>query len=152
MNSLFRLRTCGLALGLVSALLVRPVVGFAADDVAAPVAPPDSPIPFPLWDDIKNDTYEQRDHFADGARHLLARLDVEIGKLNAKRAGMLTDTKDWDFDMKEVNASREGLQSRLTELGQANTPETWGDVKGKIGEAWRRALLALDKMKTSRTS
>jgi hypothetical protein len=152
MNSLCRFRSCGLALGLVSLVFLRPLVASAADDVAAPVAPPDSPIPFPLWDDIKGDTYEQRDHFADGVRHLLARLDVEIGKLNAKRAGMLTDTKDWDFDMKEVNSSRSGLQSRITELAQANTPETWADAKGKIGEAWRRALLALDAMKTARTS
>jgi hypothetical protein len=152
MNSLLRLRSCGLALGLFGALVLRPAVAHATDDVAAPVAPPDAPIPFPLWDDIKSDTYDQRAHFAEGAKHMLARLDEEIGKLNAKRAGMTTDTKDWDFDMKEVNNCRTLLQSRITDLGQANTPETWADAKDKVGEAWRRALLALDKMKSARTS
>ncbi len=110
------------------------VTSSLASDVAASVTPSGEPIA--RWRDIKADTYATRVHFAQGADRLLARLDVEIGKLNAKRAAMTTDTKDWDFAMKEVNNLRGVLQDRISELGPADTPEKWADVKDKVGEAW----------------
>lgn len=105
-----------------------------------------------LWGAIKGDTYEQRGHFAHGAERLLGRLDEQIRDLRAKRAGMTTDTKDWDFNMKEVDDSRVLLKGKLMELARANTPEVWSDVKDKIGEAWRRSQAAVDKMNSTRTS
>jgi hypothetical protein len=105
-----------------------------------------------MWAAIKGDTYDRRDHFAHGADRLLGKLDEQIRDLRAKRASMTTDTKDWDFNMKEVDDSRVLLKGKITELARANTPETWADVKDKIGEAWRRSQLAVDKMNTTRTS
>jgi hypothetical protein len=104
------------------------------------------------WTDIKGDTYDQRGHFAWGAGQLAARLTDEIRQLNAKRAAMTTDTKDWDFAMKDVLESRDQLMSRLTEVNKATTPETWADAKDKVGEAWQRSQLAVDNMHTTVTS
>jgi hypothetical protein len=122
----------------------------AVADVAPPLAPAGTPDP--KWSAIKADTYDQRAHFAYGARKLLARLDGEIARLNAKRAGMTTDTKDWDFVMKEVNNSRSLLQGRISDLEKATTPETWADAKDKVGDAWHLARLAVDKMNSTVTS
>ncbi len=105
-----------------------------------------------LWSNIKDDTYDQRDHFSRGAERLLVRLDEQIRILKAKRAAMTSDTKDWDFNMKEVDDSRVLLKGRLTDLTKADTPDAWTDVKDKIGEAWRRSQVAVDKMNDTRTS
>jgi hypothetical protein len=104
------------------------------------------------WVAIKGDTYDQRAHFAAGAARLSAKLDEQISLLRAKRANMTTDLKDWDFAMKEVDASRALLTSRMTELAQTTTPETWADAKDKVGEAWKASQLAVDKMHTTVTS
>jgi hypothetical protein len=40
----------------------------------------------------------------------------------------------------------------MNTLGKATTPETWNDAKEKIGEAWHRSQLAVDKMNSTRTS
>jgi hypothetical protein len=106
----------------------------------------------PDWVAIKGDGYDQRGHFAAGAAHLSAKLDDQIRQLKAKRAGMTTDLKDWDFAMKEVDTERALLTSRITELSQATTPETWADAKDKFGEAWKASQLAVDKMHTTVTS
>jgi hypothetical protein len=87
-----------------------------------------------------------------GLAQLSARLNGEIRELNAKRAAMTTDTKDWDFAMKDVLDSRDLLTSRTTEIGKATTPEAWSDCKDKVGEAWGRSQLAVDKMHTTVTS
>jgi len=105
-----------------------------------------------LWSDIKSDTYDQRDHFAAGARRLCAKLDEQIQELQAKRVAMTTDTKEWDFNMKEVEECRMLLKGRIDELAKATTPEAWADAKDKIGEAWKRSQLAVDKMNSTRTS
>jgi hypothetical protein len=105
-----------------------------------------------LWSDIKGDTYDQRDHFAAGARRLSARLDEQIQELRAKRAAMTTDTKEWDFTMKEVEESRVLLTGRIDDLAKAATPEAWVDAKDKVGEAWKRSQFAVDKMNSTRTS
>jgi hypothetical protein len=104
------------------------------------------------WVEIKGDTYDQRAHFIAGVERLSAGLDHEIALLKAKRAGMTTDTKDWDFAMKEVEDSRSVLTSRTTELAKVNTPEAWVAARDGIGEAWSRSQLAVDKMNTTVTS
>jgi len=105
-----------------------------------------------LWSDIKGDAFDQRDHFVAGASRLAAKLDEQIQELRAKRGAMTTDTKEWDFSMKEVENCRVLLTGRIGELAPATTPETWADVKDKIGEAWKRSQLAVDKMSSTRTS
>jgi hypothetical protein len=104
------------------------------------------------WSDIKNDTYEQRAHFTDGTGRMMAKLDREIRELRDKRAGMTTDTKDWDFLMKDVDDSRALLVGRIEDISKTTTPETWADAKDKVGDAWHRAQLAVDKMNSARTS
>jgi hypothetical protein len=106
----------------------------------------------PDWVAIKADTYDQRLHFEAGAARLSAKLNDEIGILKAKRAGMTTDLKDWDFAMKDVDVARALLTSRMTELSQATTPETWIDARDKFGEAWKSSQLAVDKMNSTVTS
>jgi hypothetical protein len=106
----------------------------------------------PDWVAIKGDAYEQRAHFSAGAARLSAKLNDEIGLLKAKRAGMTTDLKDWDFAMKDVDVSRSLLTSRMTDLSQATTPEAWADAKDKFGDAWKRSQLAVDKMNSTVTS
>jgi hypothetical protein len=106
----------------------------------------------PDWVAIKADAYEQRSHFAAGAARLSAKLDEQINLLKAKRAGMTKDLNDWDFAMKEVDAGRALLTSRMTDVSQATTPETWADARDKFGEAWRASQLAVDKMHTTVTS
>jgi len=105
-----------------------------------------------LWSDIKGDNYDQRDHFAAGARRLTAKLDGQIQELRAKRAAMTTDTKEWDFAMKEVEDCSMLLAGRVGDLANAATPEVWADAKDKVGEAWKRSQLAVDKMNSTRTS
>jgi hypothetical protein len=106
----------------------------------------------PDWVAIKNDTYDQRGHFSAGAARLSAKLDEQMSQLKAKRAGMTTDLKDWDFAMKEVDSCRALLTSRMTEVNQATTPETWVDARDKFGDAWKASQLAVDKMRTTVTS
>ncbi len=65
---------------------------------------------------------------------------------------MTTDTKEWDFAMKEVEECRMLLKGRIEDLAKAMTPEVWTDAKDKIGEAWKRSQLAVDKMNSTRTS
>lgn len=103
------------------------------------------------WSDIRNDTYPQRAHFTEGVNRLSAYLDHEISVLKAKRAGMTTDTKDWDFAMKEVLESRDYMTSRMDELAKAATEDTWNDAKQNVAEAWKRSQLAVDKMNTTIT-
>ena len=62
-----------------------------------------------------------------------------------------TDTKGWDFAMKEMEDARSALHSIGTELSQA-TPETWNQEKDKVGQAWVRTQEAYDKVKSSTTS
>lgn len=85
----------------------------------------------PVWTDIEGDTYDQRAHFTAGINGLSAKLDGQIRVLKAKRAGMTTDTKDWDLAFQEVEASRTYLTGMMNALAQQTTPETWLDVKGR---------------------
>jgi malate synthase len=104
------------------------------------------------WSPIKDDTYAQRDAFAKGVDALSLRLNQEMGQLKAKRAAMTADTDEWDFSMKEVDASRAQLTSAMVMLAKADTPDTWNDAKAKVGDAWHRAQLAVDAMNATRTT
>jgi len=105
-----------------------------------------------LWSDIKGDTYSQRTHFSSGVAKMNARLDEQISELRARRAGMTTDTSDWDLAMKDVEECRSLFTDRMHTLANVTTPEAWDDAKEKIGEAWNRSQLAVDKMNSTRTS
>jgi hypothetical protein len=106
----------------------------------------------PVWTDIQTDTYDQRAHFAAGINRLSAKLDDQIRVLKAKRAGMTTDLKDWDLAFKEVEESRSYLTSCMSDLAKTTTPETWADAKDKVGEAWKRSQIAVDKMNATVTN
>jgi hypothetical protein len=146
MNTMPRLRRLALALALAVAALAsagpRAVASIDGVDTSTDQ----------LWAAIKGDTYDQRAHFADGANRMLAKLDEQIQALKAKRAAMTTDTTDWDIAMKEVDGSRVLLAGRMNELAKTTTPETWADVKDKVGDAWKRSQLAVDNMNSTRTS
>jgi hypothetical protein len=149
MNASLSLRSLVLALGFAAGSAGGLITRAHADVIT--VAGSDGTTA-PAWEEIKGDTYDQRAHFASGVDRLSFRLDEQIRLLKAKRAGMTTDIKDWDFNMKEVDESRSMLTSRITELKQTTTPETWADAKDKVGEAWKRSQLAVDKMNTTVTS
>jgi len=104
------------------------------------------------WTSIENDGYELKGHFMDGITYLSTVLDNQIAQLKAKRAAMTTDTKDWDLAMKEVSDSRSVLTSRLGELSKADTPEAWTNARDQVGEAWKRAQAAIDKVGQTVTS
>lgn len=123
-----------------------------APTAAAPTAPAVTPAPAAQWSDIENDTYDTRAHFFPGLNQLEARVDAQVTELTAIRAAMKStiNTKDWDFAMKEMEDARIYLKSTGEDLGKAN-PETWDQLKEKVGQAWARTQAAYDKVKTSTT-
>jgi hypothetical protein len=124
---------------------------------ARPAADPGTPFnvitdtPSPSWDDIKDLTYAQHAAFSAGLARIEGRLDAQISALNAKRAAMTTDTKDWDFAMKDVNESRSYLTGLNEEVATAG-PDTWTQEKEKVEAALKRAEDACEKVKMSTTS
>lgn len=132
--------------------LLALLAGSAALRVEAQLIPVPEETADQAWAELKDDTYDQRSLFTAGVNKLSARLDEQIRVLRAKRAGMTTDLKDWDFAMKDVDDARSMLTSRMTELSQANTPDTWVAARDNIGDAWKRAEAAVDKMNTTVTS
>ena len=105
------------------------------------------------WADIKDDTYDQRVHFTAGLKGLESGVDDQIAALNAKRATLpaATDTKDWDFSMKEMGDARSALKSMGEELEKANA-DTWAEAKERVSQAWVRSQAAYDKVKGSTTA
>lgn len=104
------------------------------------------------WTDLKEITYDSRAQFFAGLQKLEARVDEQIGELNAKRAAMnsTVDTKNWDFAMKEMVNARAYLKSTGEDLRKAD-PETWNQLKDKVGQAWVRTQDAYGKVKASTT-
>jgi hypothetical protein len=149
MNAAHTLHRLGLTLGLLAATLVRPLPLGATEVVSIAGSDGSSA---PAWVGIENDTFEQRAHFEAGMRGLSARLDEQIRILRAKRSKMTTDVKDWDFAMKEVDASRSYLTGVIREVHEASTEEAWTAAKEKAGEAWKRSQLAIDKVNSTVTS
>ncbi len=105
------------------------------------------------WTDIKDNPFEARDLFLVGLVRLQARVDLQIAELAAKRAAMIaenTETKSWDFAMKEMENSRSYLLSMGDEAAMA-TRENWDPMKQKVGYAWLRTQEAYGKVKASTT-
>ena len=132
-----------LAIATVSTTAPQPVAEARPDSATAPAE----------WSDISENTYDTRAQFFAGLKRLEARVDVQVRELNEQRAAMKStrDTKDWDFAMKEMDDARTYLISTGEELGKA-TPETWVQLKDKVGQAWMRTQAAYDKVKASVTS
>jgi hypothetical protein len=150
MNSAHTPRRLLLALGLLVAGPAGLVPHLCAQATQFPAVPEETADQ--AWAELKDNTYDMRAQFATGVNRLSGRLDDQIRMLRAKRAGMTKDLADWDFAMKEVDDSRSDLTSRMTELGKATTPETWVAARDNIGDAWKRAEAAVDKMNTTVTS
>jgi hypothetical protein len=150
MNTALHPRRLVLALGLLAAGLAGVAPQLRAQATQVPSVPEETADQ--AWADLKDSTYDMRAQFSTGVNRLSARLDDQIRMLRAKRAGMTKDLADWDFAMKEVDDSRSDLTSRMTELSKANTPETWVAARDNIGDAWKRAEAAVDKMNTTVTS
>jgi len=121
---------------------------------AIPAAVAASPVVAPsAWSDIQEYTFDMRAQLLAGLKQLEAKVDDQIRELVAKRATMkgLTDTKDWDFAMKEMQEARSSMQSADAELSKA-TQEAWDQAKDKVGQAWVRTQDAYAKVKASTTS
>jgi hypothetical protein len=133
-----------------AATVTTTMPGPTMTDQVAATANPDAAA---KWSDLKDYTYDQRAQFFAGLSRLEARVDEQVDELTVKRGAMksTTDTKDWDFAMKEMEDARSALHSIGTELSQA-TPETWNQEKDKVGQAWVRTQVAYDKVKSSTTS
>jgi hypothetical protein len=130
----------------------QPTVPVAKPVKVVPVAVNSPSVPAPVsWMDIKDFTFQERAAFLAGAAVLENTLAGQISELNAKRAVMTAETKDWDFAMKELNDSRDYLKSTIDEAGRA-TPESWGQEKDKVGTALQRAQDALEKVRMTTTS
>jgi hypothetical protein len=131
-----------------SLTITLPIPGPAPAPAAAasPLAPAQA-----TWSDMETLTFEQRSQFLADLSLLLNKLDAQIGSLNAKRATMTTDTKDWDIAMMDVTAARAYLAGLTSEVSQAS-PETWDQEKDRVGTAWQKAEDACDKVRTSTTS
>jgi len=140
----------------VAAAPSAPVPPIAAVPVAAPAivaSTTPSGVTPSNWADIKDDTYDQRAHFTAGLKGLESGVDDQITALNAKRSALpaATDTKDWDFAMKEMGDARSALMSTGEELEKA-TADTWADAKERVSQAWLRSQAAYEKVKGSTTS
>jgi hypothetical protein len=105
------------------------------------------------WSDIKDDSFDMRAQFLAGLNQMEAKVDDQDSALTAKRATMksTTDTKDWDFAMKEMEDARSYLKSMNEDLSKA-TPETWNQEKDKVGQAWARTQKAYENVKSSTTN
>jgi hypothetical protein len=150
MNTLQRRSFPVAALGLLVLLAAGPAATSRGQVAAVPVVADQTADQ--AWSDLATKTYDQRDQLMTGVNRLSARLDDQIRALKAKRAGMTTDVKDWDFDMKDVEECRSLLTSRISDLKQTNTQDTYLAARDKVGEAWIAAEAAVDKMHTTVTS
>jgi hypothetical protein len=119
----------------------------AADPVVAA-----APVADARWSDIEFTTFELRAKFFTGLDRLEVQLDNQILALKAKRATMkgTTSTKDWDWAMKEMDNSHAYLTAMGKELAQAG-PDTWNQMKDRVGLAWVRTQNACQNVKASTT-
>ncbi len=105
------------------------------------------------WTNIKDYTYAQRLQLLSGLSSVQARVDAQIAELRAKRATMLppTRTVDWDFAMQEMLNARAYLRSMSWDLAKA-TPQTWDQIRERVGQAWVRTQDAYGRVKASTTT
>jgi hypothetical protein len=144
-------QTAGASAPLARDLATTTVPGPNATVPAAAAAGPD--VAFARWIDIKECTYDMRAQFFAGLSRLESRVDGQVKELTARRAAMnsTANTQDWDFAMKEMENARVLLRSTGEDLSKAS-PETWGQQKDKVGEAWVRTQEAYARVKSSTTS
>jgi hypothetical protein len=128
-----------------------PAVSAPLPAPVAPAAVSAVPASQVLWSDMEILTYDQRSLFVTDLSGLVMKLDGQIASLNAKRAAMTTDTKDWDIAMMDVTAARAYLAGLAAEVSHAS-PDTWDQEKERVGTAWQKAEDACDKVRTSTTS
>jgi hypothetical protein len=116
-----------------------------------PVAPEDAIAA--RWNDIKGLSFDQRAEFATGFKRLEARVTEQVNELTARRAAMksTTDTRDWDFAMKNLVSARSYLTGMGDESAKA-TPENWDQAKDRVGRAWVQTQEACAKVKSSTTN
>lgn len=105
------------------------------------------------WADIKDHSFEKRPEFFAGLKRLEAKLEAQIRELVAKRATMtgITDTREWDFAMKELESAQSYLKSVGAEATKASR-ETWDQAKDRVGRAWVSTQDAYGKVKSSTTT
>ena len=103
------------------------------------------------WVNIQYYPYEKRADFTAVFNRMVAKFDDDIRALNAKRATMTNDAKEWDFAMKELNNARADIQSKMTDLSKAKA-ETWAEARDRVGVAWDRAQTAYRSVTASTTS
>jgi len=142
------------------ALAAIPIPHGSAQEVKNPVAPGNSEptssegkiVVVDSWELIKDWGYAQRADFIASLSRLAERVDEQTRALSSKRDHLTeASAKDWDFAMKELEAARSDLQSKVTDLSKARA-ETWNDARDKVGIAWQRVQDAFDKVKSSTTS
>jgi hypothetical protein len=109
------------------------------------------PVAQASWSEMEGLAYDQRALFVAGLAGLVRRLDSQIGALNARRASMTADTKDWDLSMMGVTAARDYLAGLASEVARAS-PDTWDQEKDRVGAAWQEAQDACDKVRMSTAS
>ncbi|HWA10848.1 MAG TPA: hypothetical protein VG838_15520 [Opitutaceae bacterium] len=95
--------------------------------------------------------YERRGDYIANINRMTGSADAQIQQLGARRASLAqTSIQDWDVAMTELNSARADLQFKITQLGTA-TPETWGQAKEGVANAWKRLADAYDKVRLSTT-
>jgi hypothetical protein len=100
------------------------------------------------WDGIKDYTYEKRSDFSSGIDRMSKQMDDKTAELKTKMAGATDDASAARASaMKEYDAARVDLNSKLSDLGNA-TADTWADAKAKVAQSWNRVQAAFERVKT----
>ncbi len=104
------------------------------------------------WVDLEQHAFAARDLLLAGIKQLGLQVDEQVAALKAQRAAMAagTDTRAWDFAMKEMDDARSYLRSMGEEMVKADAA-TWDQQKAKVGLAWVRTQDAFGKVKSSTT-
>ncbi|HEY4300574.1 MAG TPA: hypothetical protein VGM73_06865 [Candidatus Didemnitutus sp.] len=117
-----------------------------------PVVSPGEDIVSPNWTLIADCNYDARGRFFAGLTNLEAKADAQIRELDAKRRSMpsTVDTKDWDFQMKQMVDARAYLKD-MDDGAHKAEPDTWDQQKDRVGNAWSRVQEAYARVKASTT-
>jgi hypothetical protein len=117
-----------------------------------PVVAPGEDIVSQNWTKIADCNFDDRARFFVGMQDLEAKADAQIRELDARRRAIPTtvDTKDWDFQMKQMVDARAYLKDMGEELRKAG-PDTWDQQKERVGNAWERIQSAYALVKASTT-
>lgn len=126
----------------------RPAPASRSSSPAAPAAT--TPV---QWADLQEIPYDRRARFFAGVAGLESTVAAQVRELVAQRAALtgLTDTREWDFAMKEMESARSYLTSVGTAAGKAGR-DLWDQEKAKVGRAWVSTQDAYGKVKSSTTA